>query len=447
MEENLTKRVIQGAALVIAVHGLSMAIRLGGNIILTRLLVPEFFGIMALAGTFVNGLHFFSDIGIGPGIIRSPRGHDPVFLNTAWTLQVIRGIILWLATLALALPAANIYGNPVLAWVVPALGLNAILFGLNSTSIHTLNKDIYLGKISAIELIAKIISLIFMIYFAYIYKNIWSLVIGSIAGTLFTTVSSHFLEKNTINRLELNKDSLVELISYGKWIFISTSMMFLATQADRLLLGKFFPLVMFGVYSIAVTFAELPKQVINQLSGKVIFPLISKYSNIPRNELRQKILQKRKLTLAPLALVIALFACFGDVVISLLYDQRYQQAGWMLCMLAIGMWPLVLYSTIDKALYAIGKPNYSAAGNFLKFIYMIILIPFSFNIAGFMGAVLIVAMNDVPVYISTSIGLSREKLSCFRQDIIATLFLLGMVSIFLAIRYFFDLGFPGMAVF
>jgi len=83
MDENIKKKAIKGAAFVLAGYGLSQALRLGGNLILTRLLVPELFGIMALARAFITGLLFFSDIGLRPSIIRSPRGDDPVFLNTA----------------------------------------------------------------------------------------------------------------------------------------------------------------------------------------------------------------------------------------------------------------------------------------------------------------------------------------------------------------------------
>lgn len=446
MNTNYKTRAFRGALWVICGYGMSQFLRLGGNLILTRLLAPELFGIMALARAIITGLHFFSDIGLRPSIIRSPRGDDPVFLNTAWTLGALRGIALWAFTLALALPMAKIYGNPSLAWVIPFAGLNAILYGFNSTSIYTLNKNIQLGKLSIMEFSTQLIALISMIILAYLYKNIWSLIIGTLIGSLSSTIWSHFLDTNTRNRLVLEKTAITELISFGKWIFVSTAMMFLATQADRFLLGKIFPMALFGVYSIAVIFAELPKQIISHLSSKVIYPLISKYSHLPRKELRREILGKRRLILIPLALLVALLAGFGDVLIDLLYDDRYKQAGWMLSLLALGMWPLVLYATIDRSLYVIGKPTYSAFGNFLKFIYMIICIPLSFAYAGFFGAVFAVAMNDLPVYIVTSIGLRKEKLSCFTQDIFATMLLAALLGTCIMIRLAFKIDIPSIGI-
>ena len=89
---------------------------LGNHLILTRLLFPELFGLMALVNTFIQGLILFSDIGIKPSIIRSPRGDDPTFFNTAWTLQVIRGFGLWIGCCLIAWPVSQFYDNEQLVW-------------------------------------------------------------------------------------------------------------------------------------------------------------------------------------------------------------------------------------------------------------------------------------------------------------------------------------------
>jgi len=285
-----------------------------------------------------------------------------------------------------------------------------------------------------------------MITLAYIYRNVWSLILGGLVTSALKMLWTHFLDSRVRNRFILEKAAVKELLSFGKWIFVSTAMMFLATQADRLLLGKFFPLALFGVYSIAVIFAEMPKQIISQISGKVIFPLISQFSQLPRNELRQKILNKRKLLLIPLALLVASMACFGDVLIDILYDERYQQAGWMLPLLAFGMWPLILCITIDPCLYVVGKPKFPALGNLLKFLHMIVFLPIFFWIGGKFGAVLAVAMNDIPKYLVVNYGLKREKLSGLGQDAWATIFLFGIICLFLAFRYFTGMGLPGKAI-
>jgi len=445
--ENYKNRAVKAAIFVVLGYGLSQVIRLAGNLVLTRLLVPEFFGIMALAHVFHRGLALFSDIGLEPGIIRSNRSNEPIFLNSAWTLQVIRGFILFGFSVVIAFPVAKIYQEPILIYVIPVIGLISIFDGFKATTLVVLSKELRQGKLTYIELTIQSIGLVIMIIIAYLYRNVWALVVGNLIASLFKTIWSHILPSKMHNSFKIEKDAVKELLSFGKWIFVSTAMMFLATQADRLLLGKLFPLSLFGIYSIAALFSELPKKIITAVSQKVIFPFISKFSYLPRKDLRSKISESRKLMLITSAVLVALFTCFGDFIILFLYDDRYVQAAWMLPILAIGIWPLILYATIDRSLYAIGKPGYSALGNLVKFIHMILLIPLLYYFMGILGAVVAVALNDIPVYIIINYGLWKEKLSLLRQDAFATFVLVVILIIILGLRLVFDMGVPGKIIF
>src|SRR2546421_7848298 len=92
---SLKALVIKGSAWTIAGHGAGELIRLAKSLVLTRLLFPEAFGMMSLVGVVMYGLQMLSDVGLVQAIIRDKRGDDPDFLNTAWTMQVIRGAVLW----------------------------------------------------------------------------------------------------------------------------------------------------------------------------------------------------------------------------------------------------------------------------------------------------------------------------------------------------------------
>ena len=97
---SINKLAMRGAIWTFVGYGVGQSLRLGSNLILTRLLVPEMFGLMSLINVFILGLSLFSDIGVGPSIIQHKRGDEPEFYNTAWTLQVIRGGALWLICLS-----------------------------------------------------------------------------------------------------------------------------------------------------------------------------------------------------------------------------------------------------------------------------------------------------------------------------------------------------------
>ena len=143
-ESSLKSRVYQGSLWTLIGYGSSQVLRLGGNLLLTRLLTPEAFGLMALVQTFLSGLQMFSDFGIFPNIVQSPRGEDPKFLNTAWTIQAIRGVILMIGAFLIAVPAAQIYREPLLMQLLPISGLTALIGGLASTKLATANRRLAL---------------------------------------------------------------------------------------------------------------------------------------------------------------------------------------------------------------------------------------------------------------------------------------------------------------
>ena len=72
---------------------------------------------MALVNAFLIGLAMFSDLGLAPSIVQSSRGDDPRFLDTAWVLQIARGLVLWILACLLAWPVAAFYDQPLIFWL------------------------------------------------------------------------------------------------------------------------------------------------------------------------------------------------------------------------------------------------------------------------------------------------------------------------------------------
>jgi O-antigen/teichoic acid export membrane protein len=439
---SLKTQAIRGIIWTIIGYGSSQGLRLVSNLILTRLLFPDLFGLMALVQTFLMGLHLFSDIGIRPSIIQNPRGDDPDFLNTAWTIQVLRGIALWLCCLVVAGPVATFYQNPQLAWLLPVIGLTTIFDGFTSTAIASLNRHLEVAKLTRFEFAVQLISTVIMLIWAYYSHSIWALVGNSLVSGILKMIWSHHLGQTHPNRFAWDASAWKEIKKFGQWIFLSTAMTFLAGQVDRLILGRLFSLDLLGIYAIAFTLSDLPQAVIQAVSGNVIFPAISKQAHLPRPELRTKLLAQRQPLVFGTALGLSLLICFGDLLIHLLYDHRYDRAAWMLPILAFGNWPRMLPLSTSPALFAVGKPIYGAAGNFIKFLYMVVLLPLAFKLMGPFGAIVVIAFNDFPYYVINSYGLWREGFSSLGQDLQATAVLLGIVALILLARYELGFGYP-----
>ena len=378
---------VRGSLWALGGHLVGQAIRLAGNLVLTRLLFPAVFGEMALVFIFIQGLQMFSDVGSGPAIVRSPRGADPAFLDTAWTVQAGRGLLLWLASWAVAWPAAAFYGQPALRWLIPVAGLTALMGGLESTAMYGLQRELRLERLTVTELVSQASGMAVSIALAALDRAVagpgdpraaWALVTGSLVASATRLVLSHRYLPGARSHLRLERDALRELLHFGRWIFVSTVLAFLAGQLDRLVLGKFASLSVLGVYSVAAMLATLPTQAILKVGSAVVFPTYSRLG--ARADFPEVFLRVRgPLLLGGGALCGALIAA-GPHLVDLLYDSRYRDAGWILQFLAAGAWFQVLECTNGAALLARGQTRWVAAGSAVKVVGLIAGIPIGFHL-------------------------------------------------------------------
>lgn len=444
---SLKKLAIRGAIWTIVGYGSGQLLRFGNNLILTRLLVPEYFGLMAFVNTLRVGIELFSDIGIPQSIVNNKRGEEPAFVYTAWTLQVIRGFLVWFLFLLITIPVAKLYNDQRLLWLVPIVGLTSIIDGFCSINIQILQRRIDLGRLTKFEFSVYVLGLATLILFCWISPTIWGLAFGGIAGSIYRTVGSHWLIPQYSSRFTWDKDAVRDIISLGRWMFLATAITFLNEQADRLILAKLLSFQILGVYTIANTLATIPKEIVKQLSYKVIYPAIANHLDLPRSSLRAKILRQRRLLLFGFGVLLAVLVTVGDIVIGVLYDQRYTQATWMMPILSCGAWFSVLFYTTSPTLIAIGKPLYSAQSNLAGFLVIGLGLPLAFYHFGIVGAIIVIALSDMPLYIVNLYALGREQFSCFAQDIQCTAFFLAVLAVFLYTRNYLGFGLPIHAIY
>jgi O-antigen/teichoic acid export membrane protein len=140
--------------------------------------------------------------------------------------------------------------------------------------------------------------------------------------------------------------------------------------------------------------------------------------------------------------LLALLISFGDIVIDKLYDERYEQATWMMPILGIGVWFSVLFYTLSPVLLAIGKPWYLSQSNLARLMAIGFGLPLGFSLMGVFGAIATVALSDLPSFLVLQYGLIREKLACIVQDLLATTLFIGVLAVILVIRSYSGLGLP-----
>ena len=220
------------------------ALRIANSLIMTRLLVPEMFGVMALASVVQVIISLLSDLGLRQAVIQSPRGTDPDFLNTAWTLSAIRGCLVWLVCVGVAgvlylaqnygwVGADTVYAEEVLPLVIAATTFSSVLGGFRSTKWIIANRKLDMEKLTVIELLSQFVGMLVMIGIALYVQTIWALVVGGLVTQAISVSLTSTWLPGMSNRLHLDRDSVKELIGYGRWVLLSS---ICSVFADNLLL-------------------------------------------------------------------------------------------------------------------------------------------------------------------------------------------------------------------
>ncbi len=421
----LKARVIRGSTLTVAGYSISQGTRLVSNLILTRILFPEAFGLMAIIQVFMQGLAMFSDMGIGPSIIQDKRGNELNFLNTAWTIQVMRGFLLFIICGVMAYPLGEIYNSPSLSYLLPVAGLSAVIAGFNPTKLVTANRNLALGWNTVVEITSQILSVFLLIGLALWLRSVWALVIGGVLTSVLKLILIHQLVPGTRNRFAWDGKSLTSIVNFGKWIFFASVVGFFVQQGDKLVLAAFMTNAELGIYSIAFILASAAWALNSKLNQLIFFPIYAELQDLNPSQLRPKINKARIAICSLLLPPLTLLAIFGDQLVMILYDQRYWDAGWMVQVLSFG-YAISVGTTIGPFHLGQGKSKLFMAMITTKAIILAVSMYVGGSLFGVTGVVLGVASSHFIFYL-VSIGIYKYfGLWLWRLDI-AVLAVLSVV--------------------
>jgi len=438
MTKTLKQRATRSGTWVIFGHLTSQVLRLGSNLILTRLLVPEMFGVMAIVTVIMAGLAMFSDVGLLQNIVQSKQGEDPDYLNTAWTIQIIRGFFIFFIALLSAvglyyagqlgyLSDETVYGNTQLPFILAIVSISTVISAFNSIHILLLNRKLMLGKSVTIELVSQIMGFIFMLTWAWYQRDIWALVFGGTAAALTKMLLSHSLRLGKHCRFCWDKRAVHEIFHFGKWVFISSILGFLLNQGDRLLLGSLVSAEMLGIYSVAFFLATALKGLISKLISSVFYPVLSETVRNATGNVEEIYYKIRNKIDAVTFFIAGVLYSSGEAVINILYDARYQEAGWMLSILSLSL--IATGSLLSgECFLANGKSKIVARIIFIQVLSFYSLLPLLFFEYGMLGAIWAMVIAAFIRILISSIYMKIYLFYNFRKEIVMLpIFYLGIL--------------------
>lgn len=408
---SLTARAMSASLWRSGGFGVSQCLRLASSLIMTRLLVPEDFGLMAVVFTVHTGLVMLTDLGIRPAITRSAHGEDPRYLRTAWTVQIVqRGVILGgLLGVALALHLAarafdfgdSVYGRPELPALLAFSGLIMIAAGLQTANIALAERRMALPAVIATELAAQAVTIVAMIAIALVWPSVWALAIGAAVGAVVQTALGHLIIPGPRMALCWDRRHAAEIWHFGKWLMASSLFGFIAGNGDRLIFGALFSAETFGLYAIAMVWIGAAAAAAGQITGPVTLPALSEVRRERPHDLARVLRRLRRVQDvlfigAGLALLLG-----GPALIAALYPAAYAGAGAFVSLLAVSI-ALKRYGVLSSLLLAYGESRAFTWVTFIASATMLTLVPAGAALFGDGVAVGLVAINaiwSVPVLV------------------------------------------------
>jgi O-antigen/teichoic acid export membrane protein len=441
----LKKAALRSSMWTLTAFVLAQFIRFASVYFLQWFLLPDDFGVANTVGFFIVLLAALSDVGIEQAIIQNKRGDDPSFLNTAWTVHVLRGVLLWVGACALAYPVYRFYQGKedarYLLVMLPVAGLAPLVAGFNSTAVFTLHRHMRQGWVTVFALAYQIVLVLVTVAIAWKWRSPWAMIIGGIAANFCYMVASHFLIPGYRNRFCWDKQVRSELMKFGKWIMISTLITYLALQIDRVMIPKLLDFHWAGLYGIAITLVSMPREVIGRLASVSLFPLLSRAAEGNPGGVQRVLVRARGLILtAALALSLGVILV-GPVFVKFFFKQEFHLAGWLTQLASIGGWFILLQATADRALLAQGRTKPLALSNAVNLTVTVIaalagrwidmtLLKNPYGITGFM---LGLAAGKLAGHVMIQFEMRRGGMPIIRQDALYTLALLVLSIVGIAL--------------
>lgn len=392
---------------------------------------------MVIVMTIAAGLAMMTDLGINQSIIRSPNAEKLRFRQTAWTFQIIRNCILTLIVLLITIgvwvlqgfsiiPSDIVYGDPNLVIALSMLTISTFIYGFASIDIFMAERQMKFGRTTFLELFTNILGILVTIIWAWLSPDIWALAGSQVIGTTLFVLFSHFIFWSPANKLAWEKSAAVELFNFGKWMMLSSLLGFLSRSGDRLILGLFLPTSTLGKYALAVEMVSALKSACGSLQA-VWLPALSEANREQPTEIQRIYYKIRQYQDIFIFLLSGFVISAGDWIIYILYDERYQDAGWMLQILGVSI-AFTAFDVKGTLLLVDGRSRQFFLLTLAGAVAMVLGIPIFFEVYGAVGAITMIAFVQVfGLPISFHFFHTKNWLNYNREMLFVPMLFIGML--------------------
>lgn len=368
---NLFNLAVKGGAWVFAIRIGTELLSFVRYILVVNKLPFQDIGLLGVALLIMNSINTFTQTGFQAALVQK-RGDITPDLNTAWTVGLIRALLLFLI-LFFAAPLLAGFKVPeekitLAISIIRVMGLSFLINALTNPGAIYFSKEMEFHKRFIIEMTGTLISIAFSVVVVIIYKTIWSVVLGRLIGNIVRCILSYLMHPHR-PKLSIELQRLRKMWSFGKWVFGSTILNFLNVQGDDFFVWWYIDVATLGIYRLAYRFGTIPVKEITQVVGKISFPAFSKLqADIPRlRGAYLKILKIISLLSIPIAGMI--FILTPQFVTLFINKPQLELAPLISAMQALAIYGMIssIGSSTGAVLQAIGRPSVITRVQMIKF--------------------------------------------------------------------------------
>lgn len=379
--DGLGRAMAKGAAWMVLVKILRRGIGVLSTIILARLLLPEDFGLIALAQIALGLLEAMSEFGFDNALIRK-QTNERKYYDTVWTLQLIRSCTVAAVTVALAVPAAAFFDEPRLEAVLYVVAFATAIAGLENVGIVDFRKNLLFHKEFIFTAAVRFTAFAVTIVLAVIWRDYWALVIGMVAARLIRVILSYILHPY---RPKLSLVVWGEIMRFSKWLMLNSMIRFVVERSDMIFLGRLSGAHVLGFYSVARDISDLPTSALVAPIRRAVFPGYAKIKD-DRAALTESFVETFSLILmlgAPIALVIWVTA---DPLVRLFLGPAWLDSIPLIEVLALFGLASICGANCGPLCLAVNKPHYNSISLVIRLSIVMPLLYFSIKEYGPIGA-------------------------------------------------------------
>jgi O-antigen/teichoic acid export membrane protein len=351
--EAIREKAFSGMVWMYGFQILEKAIKAIQLVVFARFLSPQHIGIVSLSMIAASAVGALSQAGFRLAIIQVSDDDDDTF-NTAWTLSLIRGALIYCVLYVSAPWVSMFFSIPKLVPVLRVMAVSHVLIGLQNIGVALLSRRLDFKKYSVWACSGVLSNCMISIPLAIILKNEWAIVFGIIISEVVKTIFSYVLHPYR-PRLTLRRSAAKKILNFGVWIAGAKTTEYLSNQLDKIVLGKLFGVSELGIYSMSYRFVDMAKNSMGQISN-VVFPSFSRIKNDNRSVVDVFLLYFNALTI----FILPVFGCmyvFSASFVDFVLGKQWHMSIEPMRILMIGASIKLLMLACIPFLNAIGKPK------------------------------------------------------------------------------------------